>query len=309
MSPDRRLFDGLRRYREVDQYFPPRRVLHQNLERSPHRDEIIAYVENRGGNVKKDLLRWPKQRGGVLTDIGILRHMLAGNILIDPFNSDQLTSNGYDVRVGHDFFRKRTLKDLVTQGSNPLRYQDENVLFYDPYSLPNVDFLWGEVETPMLAAELLEQRFRALKGGVISVEQCHEMGTLAFVDKADRLIILGPGEMILARTIEKIGGAKIVTAMIAGKSTSGRHGFEVCSDAFLGDVGFQANWVLEIVNKHQQEASFLVVGTVLATIIFQELTEPPLINYEDGTYSSQGADNVARMKPKPLRVIKDNLVL
>src|SRR3989344_3742699 len=87
------------------EFYPKKRVLEATLDAHPQRGEIVTYIETHRGSVSRDLLRWPRQRGGVLTDVGILRHMLAGNITIDPISTSQLTSNGYDVRVGDKFFR------------------------------------------------------------------------------------------------------------------------------------------------------------------------------------------------------------
>src|SRR3989344_2872433 len=217
------------------EYYPKRGVLENTLDAHPQREGIVAYIETHGGSVRRDLLHWPRNRGGVLTDVGIIRHMLAGNIVIDPFSTDQLTSNSYDVRVSDKFFRHREADEMELAG-NALTML-ENSFVYDAYSPKGINVTWA-----------------------------------------------GP------------------VATISGKSTLGRHGYEICGDANLGDVGFVFPWALEIFNKHQKAAVYLVVGTPVARLVFHELTEPPLQTYR-GSYMDQGDGR--SVIPKPLKVIRD----
>lgn len=64
--------------------------LRKALEDSPYCDQIISYA----GSQFETLFYWPEHCGGLLTDRGILRHMLAGNIVVEPFDIRQLQPNG-----------------------------------------------------------------------------------------------------------------------------------------------------------------------------------------------------------------------
>src|SRR3989344_794706 len=282
------------------EYYPKRGVLENTLDAHPQREGIVAYIETHGGSVRRDLLHWPRNRGGVLTDVGIIRHMLAGNIVIDPFSTDQLTSNSYDVRVSDKFFRHREADEMELAG-NALTML-ENSFVYDAYSPKGINVTWaGPVDT-IPAAEMKDKVFWALKGGVYRIGQHDKTEPFKALEEKDQLIFIHPNEMILGTTMEAIGGRNIITTTISGKSTLGRHGYEICGDANLGDVGFVFPLALEIFNKHQKAAVYLVVGTPVARLVFHELTEPPLQTYR-GSYMDQGDGR--SVIPKPLKVIRD----
>jgi len=298
-----RLKDLLPKKERGHDFYPSRKKLESALEQSPHREDLIDYVVRHGGSVKKDLLRWPRSRGGQLTDVGILRHMLAGNVRIEPFNIVQLQPAGYDVRVSGRHLRMKSFDGLVSEGAIIPQWSNDSPPIYDPYSQNYIGLVWAEVD-PVSAAVIRTKIGWARYVGVGSGGAYEKLDAFMHIKHEDELIFLQPGEMILAHTMEEIGGSNVVTTMIAGKSTTGRHGFEVCSDAFLGDPGFSSRWVLEIANKHPDFAIYLARGTPVATVVFNELTEPPLQFYK-GDYHGQGQEGDLRgLAPKPMRVIR-----
>ena len=285
-----------------DKFYPPPKDIRKALEESPYKDEIIDYVLSHEGDVKRDLLRWPRSRGGIMTDIGILRHMLVGNIVIEPFNIKHLQSNGYEVTVSNVYFRKRTAQELKDEGADYPVFHD--VMVYDPYSPESIQLMWAGPVDPVKGSDIQQSIYMGLKGGVMVAQRYQKLNTFHHLEPEDEVILLNPNEMILARTREKIGGKNVMSTFIAGKSTPARHGFEICSDSFLGDVGFIYYWALEIVNKHPDVALCLVAGTRVATMIFMEHNEPPLATYKEGTfYQGQGDENgsIRKIVPKTLK--------
>ena len=102
-----------------------------------------------------------------------------------------------------------------------------------------------------------DQLLHKLFGNVISV------GT-------DGLIILSPGEFILAQTQEYFGTERKYAALLRCRSTFARLGIDVCSSAGLGDVGFVSHWTLEIVN-HSHNQIALESGMRIAQACFIEV--------------------------------------
>jgi len=102
------------------------------------------------------------------------------------------------------------------------------------------------------------------------------------IAREDRLIMLRPGETILAHTEEFIGGRDHITTMMKARSSMGRNFIEVCKCAGWGDVGFINRWTMEITNNSRNYIIPLVVGRRIAQIIFFETG--PIIerDYADG---------------------------
>lgn len=261
--------------REVE-FYPSSEILQHNFEIHPAKEEILAYFEE--VRVPLEILfRWPDARGGSLSDIGILRHLVSGNIVISPFDRRLLQSNGYDVRLGEYFYvheDPNIFKSLENR-EVVFPYYDRRIPFYNPVDPENVVSAWTG---PLRAdkAEALFKRFEA-QIKVAPPKERDKWKTMRFlqnIDPDDKLIVLTPGALFLGHTLEYIGGKNVVATRISGKSTVGRNMVEVCSDANLGDIGFCSRWTLEITNKSQISAIVLIVGEPIATITFEEIERP-----------------------------------
>ena len=108
------------------------------------------------------------------------------------------------------------------------------------------------------------------------------------------IVLIKPGETLLAHTIEIIGGQNIITTEMRAKSTTGRYGLSVCKCAGLGDIGFISRWTMEITN-HSYFGISIKVGEPIAQILFHETGEP-LVQYA-GRYG-QGEWTPEDMLPK-----------
>ncbi len=193
----------------------------------------------------------------LLSRNAILRHFKEGNIIIDPFDERKLKTTSYDVSLGDWFWR---------EGHPNGKASIHNL--YDETSTKNVWQGPHESEEAGVVMDRLGMQFKNVK-------------------QDNKIILLRPGETILAHTQEFIGGRnKIVTKMYA-RSSMGRNFVEVCKDAGWGDIGYFNRWTMEVTNNSQYFTIPLVVGRRIGQIVFYEvepLTDAPDYVGEGGKY-------------------------
>ncbi len=176
-----------------------------------------------------------------LSDKMILEQKEKGDIVIEPFKRENLATSSYDVSLGEWYFREQKSKDFFG--------------IYNIYNKSHTDKVWG---TAPLQAE------RA--GDILKLLPADLKG----ISANDKVIILEPGETILAHTEEFIGGRNHITTMMKARSSLGRNFIEVCKCAGWGDVGYTNRWTMEITNNSRHYSIPLVVGRRIAQIIFFE---------------------------------------
>lgn len=181
----------------------------------------------------------------VLSKQEIIKHFKAGNIVIDPFNKDNLTTTSYDVRLGKYFYRQNQIK--LTQTLNP---------FYEK----SLKKLYSEVEEAISVLEIKSKR-----------------NPFYGLTSRDKVILIAPNETILANTVEFIGaknGDKNLPAVVSSmraRSSIGRLGIAVCKCAGWGDIGYVNRWTMEITNFSSVIIP-LPVGMRIAQIVFHTAT-------------------------------------
>ncbi len=181
----------------------------------------------------------------VLSKPEILRHLKAGNIVIEPFNEDNLANSSYDVRLGKYFYRQNAIKH--TQTLNP--FWEKSV----------TERLYSKLEQAIPVSELRSK-----------LNPFHNLSS------KDKVILVAPNETILSHTIEFIGGKNgsdnlpALTSEMRARSSLGRIGIAVCKCAGWGDVGYVNRWTMEITNFSTVIIP-LVVGMRVAQIIFHEV--------------------------------------
>jgi dCTP deaminase len=176
------------------------------------------------------------------SDKSILEAMKQGDIIIEPFNKANLATSSYDLTLGEHYFRE--------QEPNYWLYM------YNIYNKKHTDHVWGtEWQTAQPAGELFKDIPFEFGNGI---------------NKDDKVILLKPGETILAHTNEFIGGRNHITTMMKARSSIGRNFIEVCKCAGWGDVGYINRWTMEITNNSRHYAIPLVAGRRIAQMIFFE---------------------------------------
>jgi dCTP deaminase len=189
---------------------------------------------------------------GVLSDAEVLAAIDVGHVLIHPFDRAQLSTSSYDVRLGEWYYREQ----VPPLGGDVFNVLDQG----------QVAAVWGDPQRAERAVDALER---------------HPGASVEGVGADDRVIMLAPGESILAHTQEFIGGraynedrmrrrhpAGGVTTMMKARSSIGRCSVSVCSCAGWGDVGYVNRWTMEIHNRSRHFTIPLVVGTRVAQIVF-----------------------------------------
>lgn len=184
----------------------------------------------------------------LLSRPAILRALAAGDIVIDPFDQRCLGTSSYDCTLGPYFYREHR------DGG----WEDKMSKYYNPYSEEAVRDVWlGPYEAKSIADEV----------------RCYA-DYFNGVHRTDRVIMISPGETILAHTNEFIGGAcNNITTMMKARSSLGRNFIEVCKCAGWGDIPYFNRWTMEITNNSKFHTIPLVVGRRVAQIVFFE-TEP-----------------------------------
>mgnify|MGYP000213687776 CR=1 FL=1 len=198
-----------------------------------------------------------------LSDKKILKQMKKGTIIIEPFERNNLGTSSYDVTLGPYYYREHPIDSRI----------------YNIWNPDHVARVWGEVKTALPAKVTL---------GAYS-----DFKYVGF-NEGHQIILIEPGETILAHTKEFVGGLKKHTTMMKARSTYGRNFIEVCKCAGWGDVGFVNRWTMEITNNSRHHIIPLVVGERIAQIPFFR-TGKTIGDYgKSGKYQSGG--NIDELK-------------
>ena len=199
----------------------------------------------------------------------ILKRLKEGNIVIDPFNERNLKTTSYDITLGDWYWRERSPKGRHT--------------VHNLYDKSSTDSVWSGP-------------FRAEKSEDLSE---HLGIKLENIPIEANVILLEPGETILAHTQEFIGGRNICLAKMYARSSLGRNFIEVCKDAGWGDIGYFNRWTMEVTNNSRYFSIPLVVGRRIAQMVFYEVA--PLTKQESD-YVSEGGKYQVSQNLKELKV-------
>ncbi len=171
----------------------------------------------------------------------ILKHRKKGTIIIEPYDDRNLKTTSYDVTLGNWYWREKHPGGRAT--------------VHNLYDNDSTESVWSgpyEAESREVVRERLRQPLENISDG-------------------SRIILLEPGESILAHTQEFIGGRDICVAKMYARSSLGRNFVEVCKDAGWGDVGYFNRWTMEVTNNSRYFSIPLVVGRRIAQMVFYEV--------------------------------------
>ena len=180
-------------------------------------------------------------------------------IVCVPYNPDNVSEASLDFTLGHYFYKQE--------------YQPEATGVYNPFDRADVD--------------------RYFKGPLEALphkEWCEKHGLTLFENiPADHpIIVLRPGERILAHTHEFVGiRAHGGACEVKSRSSWGRNGVAVCFDAGWVDPGYINRITLEIYNLNMHESVVLPVGERIGQLIFHK-TGPVEGDYSDGRGGMSG---------------------
>jgi deoxycytidine triphosphate deaminase len=173
-------------------------------------------------------------------------------IVCVPFNPDNVSEASLDFTLGHYFYKQEYSEDARVY--NPFDQNDVSRYFKGPLEA-----------TP-------------------HKQWCEENGYQLFenIPEDHPIIVLRPGERILAHTHEFVGIRPEGGACeVKSRSTWGRNGVAVCFDAGWIDPGYINRITLEIYNLNQHESVVLPVGERMGQLIFHT-TGPVEGDYSDG---------------------------
>lgn len=161
-----------------------------------------------------------------------------GHIIFHPYQPEHINGSSVDVTLGEWFYRT----DRNSFGG-----------IYNPFDPKEVTSYFGEPNKAITHKEWQMAR-----------------GMVPFANIADEhpIIVLEPGERILAHTHEFIGIKPPGTTSMQSRSTWGRNGVAVCFDAGWGDPGYINRWTMEIYNLNQRHSVVLPVGERIAQLVF-----------------------------------------
>lgn len=203
---------------------------------------------------------------GVYSNRQIRQAIKEGHIVCVPLINRNIAGSSLDVTLGNWYYR--TERTGASGFYNPFDESDVRRYFDGPY----------KAETHR---EWANKNGRKLFGGIPATHP---------------IIVLKPGERILAHTHEFIGIKAPGTSTMQARSTWGRNGVSTCLDAGWGDPGYINRWTMEIYNMNQHESVVLPVGERIAQMVFYE-TGPVDSEYSNlsGKYQPGASDNIDKL--------------
>lgn len=200
---------------------------------------------------------------GVYSNTQIKNAIADGHIIYHPYIEENIAGSSVDVTLGTWFYRT----ERPSEGG-----------FYNPFEKKSVNAYFSGP-------------FKAEKHSAWAKK--HGKSLFVNIPKDHLIIVLRPGERILAHTHEFIGIKAPGTSTMQARSTWGRNGIAVCLDAGWGDPGYINRWTMEIYNMNQHESVILPVGERVAQMVFYE-TGPVDLEYKklSGKYQSLSSDNL-----------------
>jgi len=195
---------------------------------------------------------------GVYSNTEILKAIEDGIIVCQPFSPKNVAEASLDFTLGYYFYKQEF---------------DENSRVYNPFDKDEVS-----------------RYFKGPLEATTHEDWCNENGFKLFknIPAKHPIIVLRPGERILAHTHEFVGiRACGGAAEVKSRSSWGRNGVAVCFDAGWIDPGYINRITLEIYNLNQHESVVLPVGERIGQLVFHK-TGPVEGEYSDGRQGMSG---------------------
>lgn len=182
---------------------------------------------------------------GVYSNTEIRAALKDGRIVCVPFNPAYVSEASLDFTLGHYFYKQ---EDQTEPGG-----------IYNPFDKKEV-----------------ARYFKGPLEAMPHKEWCEKHGKPLFknIPEDHPIIVLQPGERILAHTHEFVGiRVKGGACEVKSRSSWGRNGVAVCFDAGWVDPGYINRITLEIYNLNMYESVVLPVGERVGQLIFHHTGE------------------------------------
>ncbi|OYX43281.1 dCTP deaminase [Candidatus Saccharibacteria bacterium 32-49-12] len=222
----------------------------------------------------------------VYSNVEIKQAIADGTIVCTPLDERNISEASVDFTLGHYFYKQE---------------YDERSRVYNPFDEEDV-----------------ARYFKGPLEAMPHQQWCDRYGFKTFknIPPDHPIIVLKPGERILAHTHEFIGiRAHGGAAEVKSRSSWGRNGVAVCFDAGWIDPGYINRITLEIFNLNEHESVVLPVGERIGQLIFHR-TGPVDGDYSNGRSGMSGkyqhTDNleelIASWRPEMMlpRAFKDS---
>lgn len=195
---------------------------------------------------------------GVYSNTQIKAAVADGTIVSVPFNEKHVSEASLDFTLGHYYYKQEY--QTVASVYNPFDIEDVSRYFKGPLeAVPHKE--WCDQNKMQLFDNIPEDH---------------------------PIIVLKPGERILAHTHEFVGIRTHGGACeVKSRSSWGRNGVAVCFDAGWVDPGYVNRITLEIYNLNMHESVVLPVGERIGQLIFHT-TGPVEGDYSDGRDGMSG---------------------
>jgi dCTP deaminase len=207
------------------------------------------------------------ESSAVLSDLGIIYQMQKGNVVIEPFCRENLSTSSYNLTLGEWYF--------VRSREEPSRLNICN--------FPDPKIFWGDPQQAVLAKD-----FKEKYGQFIPVDFWQG------IKDDDKLIAVPPGEVILVHSHEFAGAREGYTQMVRSRSTLERLGVTTTISAGWGDVGFTNRWTFLLKNEHFSSDVVLKVGAPYFQLVFLKCV-PVGTRYVKGGGRYQETENLEEL--------------
>lgn len=195
----------------------------------------------------------------VYSNTDIERAVADGTIVCTPYTPQHVSEASLDFTLGHYFYKQE---------------YDESNRVYNPFDEADV-------------ARYFKGPLEAMPHG----QWCEKNGYKPFknIPPDHPIIVLKPGERILAHTHEFVGiRAHGGAAEVKSRSSWGRNGVAICFDAGWIDPGYINRITLEIFNLNEHESVVLPVGERVGQLIFHDTISSVEGDYSDGRQGMSG---------------------
>ncbi len=160
-----------------------------------------------------------------------------------PFEEKHVAEASLDLTLGHYYYKVEG--ESARQIYNPFDPEDVERYFDGPYqAMPHKE--WCRLNG-----------YREMTG----------------IPPEHPIIVLKPGERILAHTHEFVGIRTPGASELKSRSSWGRNGLAVCFDAGWVDPGYVNRLTLELYNLNQHESIVVPVGERIVQMIFHDTGE------------------------------------